>query len=90
MIVLNTALEIEGFDKTGKDTVARYIEQLGGYKYTINVRGLLTQLVYNDKFNRNNEYLLTYKPLIILLSTDEQAETGSLSCHFAGNHSPGG
>lgn len=26
----------------------------------------------------------------VLLSTDEQAETGSLSCHFAGNHSPGG
>lgn len=26
----------------------------------------------------------------VLLSTDEQAEAGGVSCHFAGNHSPGG
>ena len=72
MTIPNIAIEIEGHDKNGKDTIHKYIEQLGGYKYTLNVRGILTQLVYNDKFNRNNEYLLTYKPLIILLSTDEQ------------------
>lgn len=72
MVIPNIAIEIEGNDRAGKDTIAKYIEQLGGYKYTLNVRGLLTQLVYNDKFSRDNEYLLTYKPLIILLSTDPQ------------------
>lgn len=71
MVIPNIAIEIEGHDKNGKDTIHKYIEQLGGYKYTLNVRGLLTQLVYNDKFSRNNEYLMTYKPLIILLSADE-------------------
>lgn len=71
MEIFSSAIEIEGHDKNGKDTIHKYIEQLGGYKYTLNVRGLLTQLVYNDKFNRDNEYLMTYKPLIILLSADE-------------------
>lgn len=69
MVIPNVAIEIEGHDKNGKDTIHKYIEQLGGYKYTLNVRGILTQLVYNDKFSRDNEYLMTYKPLIILLST---------------------
>ena len=70
MNILSTAIEIEGHDKNGKDTIAKYIEQLGNYAYSINVRGILTQLVYNDKFSRNNTYILTYKPLIILLSTN--------------------
>lgn len=69
MVIPNIAIEIEGHDKNGKDTIHKYIEQLGGYKYTLNVRGVLTQLVYNDKFSRDNEYMMTYKPLIILLST---------------------
>ena len=72
MVIPNIAIEIEGHDKNGKDTIHKYIEQLGGYKYTLNVRGILTQLVYNDKFSRDNEYLMTYKPLIILLSTHPQ------------------
>ena len=71
MTIPNIAIEIEGHDKNGKDTIAKYIEQLGNYAYCLNVRGILTQLVYNDKFNRDNEYLMTYKPLIILLSADE-------------------
>lgn len=72
MNIVNVALEVEGHDKNGKDTIAKYIEQLGGYKYTINVRGILTQLVYNDKFSRGNKYTFTYKPLIILLYADEE------------------
>ena len=80
MVIPNIAIEIEGHDKTGKDTIAKYIEQLGGYKYTLNVRGVLTQLVYNDKFNRNNEYMMTYKPLIVLLST--QPEDVEIRCRM--------
>ena len=72
MTVNNIAIEIDGPDKTAKDTIAKYIEQLTNYKYTLNVRGVLTQLVYNDKFNRNNIYKIAYKPLIILLSASEE------------------
>lgn len=70
MIVNNVALEIEGMDKTGKDTIASYIGLLSNYKYTINVRGILTQIVYNDKFNRNNDYVLPYIPFIVFLDVD--------------------
>lgn len=70
MEIFSSAIEIEGHDKNGKDTIAKYIEQLGNYAYNINVRGILTQLVYNDKFNRNNVYKIVHKPIIILLQTD--------------------
>lgn len=72
MNVNGIIIEIEGHDKNGKDTIHKYIEQLSNYKYSINVRGILTQLVYNDKFNRDNTYRILYKPLIILLETDDQ------------------
>lgn len=70
MVVNNIAIEIEGMDKTGKDTLASYIGLLANYAYTINVRGVLTQLVYNDKFGRDNTYVLPYKPFIIFLDVD--------------------
>lgn len=70
MAVNNIAIEIEGMDKVGKDTIAEYIGLLSNYKYTLNVRGILTQLVYNDKFNRNYEYVLPYIPFIIFLDVD--------------------
>lgn len=70
MIVNNVALEIEGMDRAGKDTLAEYIKYLGNYAYTINVRGILTQIVYNDKFDRNNVYALPYKPFIVFLDVN--------------------
>ena len=70
MIVNNVAIEIEGMDKTGKDTLAKYLGLMANYAYTINVRGILTQLVYNDKFGRNNTYALPYKPFVIFLDVD--------------------
>lgn len=70
-MINNIVIEIDGPDKTGKDILHKYIEQLGNYAYTINSRGILTQLVYNDKFKRNQDYKLYYKPLIILLLVDE-------------------
>lgn len=71
MKINNLAIEIEGFDKTGKDTLFNYLVKLGNYAYTLNVRGILTQLVYNDKFKRNITYILPYKPFIILLDVDD-------------------
>ena len=57
-------------DKTGKDTLSYYLTKLGNYAYTINIRGILTQIVYNDKFSRNNIYVLPYKPFIVFLDVD--------------------
>lgn len=65
-----TILEIDGQDKVGKDTVLRYIELLSNYKYVIKSRGILSQLVYNDKFNRQYDYSLYYKPFVVLLTAD--------------------
>ena len=70
MIVNNIAIEIEGMDRAGKDTLADYIKFLGNYAYTINVRGILTQIVYNDKFDRNNTYMLPYKPFVVFLDVN--------------------
>lgn len=70
MIINNLAVEIEGVDKAGKDQLAVYLTMLGNYAYTLNVRGILTQLVYNDKFDRNNTYVLPYKPFVVFLDVD--------------------
>jgi len=70
MLVNNVAIEIEGMDKAGKDMLAKYLGLLGNYAYTINVRGILTQIVYNDKFGRNNTYVLPYKPFVVFLDVD--------------------
>lgn len=70
---MNTVIiEIDGQDKVGKDVLHRYIEQLSNYKYIINSRGILTQLVYSDKFKRPYEYELTYKPFVVLLTADHR------------------
>ena len=45
-------IEVEGIDKTGKDLLTHYIVLMSKYKYSVNTRGVLTQMVYNEKFNR--------------------------------------
>lgn len=51
-------INIEGIDRTGKDTLHRYIERLSNFKYVINTRGILTQMAYSKKFKRNYVYHL--------------------------------
>jgi len=72
MIVNNIAIEIEGVDKAGKDQLLQYICVIGEYRYTLNARGILSNLVYNEKYGRNYQYTLTYKPLIIYLDVENQ------------------
>ena len=69
-IINNILIEVEGIDKSGKDTIAPYITIISNYSCVVNIRGILSQLVYNDKFNRNKDYKLLYKPLIIFLDVD--------------------
>lgn len=49
-------LEIDGPDKTLKDLLCSYICILSNYKYSINVRGFMSQIVYTRKFKRNFSY----------------------------------
>ena len=49
-------IEIEGVDKTGKDTVLKYIEQMTNYKYVLHARGLVSQIVYSKIYGRNHNY----------------------------------
>lgn len=63
---------LEGIDRCGKGSLHKYLERLGNFKYIIDDRGILTQLVYNEKFNRGVEYNLDEykKDLIIYLYAD--------------------
>lgn len=81
MLINNIAIEIEGIDKAGKDTILAYIATLSNFKYTMNSRGILSQLVYADKFNRNYDYQLLYKPFIIFLDVDEKDH--EIRCNLA-------
>ena len=67
-------LTIEGVDKTGKNTLHKYIEQLANHKYVITDRGILTQLVYAQKFNRKHTYNLDWyiNNVIIYLTAENE------------------
>lgn len=64
-------LEIDGPDKTGKDLLCRYLCEMSAWRFSINVRGLISQLVYAKKYNRNFEYdtsQFSKKKVLILLT----------------------
>lgn len=77
---------LEGIDRCGKGSLHRYLERLGNFKYIIDDRGILTQLVYNEKFNRGIKYDLDeYKnDLIIYL----YAEPEDLEVRFKMTNEP--
>lgn len=65
-------ITIDGIDRTGKDTLHRYIERLSNFRYVINTRGILTQIAYNLKFDRGYTYNLDeYKNDVIIFLTAE-------------------
>lgn len=65
-------LTIDGIDRTGKDTLHKYIERLSNFRYVINTRGILTQIAYNLKFDRGYTYDLDeYKNDVIIYLTAE-------------------
>lgn len=47
---------LDGIDKTGKDTILRYIFELSNKKYICIARGLQSMIAYNNIFNRPFEY----------------------------------
>lgn len=68
----NYIIDIEGIDKTGKNLLMKYINQLSNYKYITHPRGILSHMVYAEKFNRGYDYELSYRPIIIYLDADEE------------------
>ena len=65
-------IEIEGIDKTGKDLVKAYITLLSDYKYIVQSRGLLSNMVYAEKYGRDYDYSLIYRPIVVYLDVDEE------------------
>lgn len=43
---------VEGIDKTGKDTLVRYINEVTNYKHCVLTRGPISSMAYAKKFNR--------------------------------------
>lgn len=64
---------LDGIDKTGKDTIAQYVIKLCNYKYIVNCRGIITQIAYNNLYNRDCCYSLDGQQNIlnVLLTVDE-------------------
>ena len=63
---------IDGIDKTGKDTLLGFIDQLSNHKYIINVRGMMSQIAYADLYKRDFNYDLVPQQHIlnVLLTVD--------------------
>lgn len=62
-------IDIEGIDKTGKDTIALYIAQLSNYKYLAKSRGIATMIVYSNLYNRDYNYVFNNKNKVIVFLT---------------------
>ena len=66
-------LEVDGVDKTGKDLLTGYLALLSNHRFSINTRGIITQIAYSKKYNRHYEYnleSLSKNKIIILLSAE--------------------
>ncbi len=64
---------LEGIDKTGKDTIWKYVDYISGRNLVINSRGVVSQLAYNELYNRNSTYDLEQQAntLHVLLTVDK-------------------
>lgn len=84
MKVIGYTIEIEGIDKTGKDLIKQYIIELSNYKYVVHTRGILSNMVYAEKYNRDFDYIINYKPIIIYLEVNR--DDWDIRCKI--NHEP--
>ena len=63
---------VEGIDKTGKDTLVRYINELTNYKHCVLTRGPLSTTAYAYKYKRNDyddSYIRTVRHSLIVFLT---------------------
>ena len=67
-------IELDGPDKVGKSTIAKYITQLSNYRFATHDRGFMTQVAYAKKFNRPYTYRLPNFNTVYILLTCEKEE----------------
>lgn len=65
-------LFIDGIDKTGKDLVCAYVDQLSNHRYVVKSRGVISQLAYARLYNRGYCYNVVPQQYAVnvLLSVD--------------------
>ena len=63
---------IEGVDKTGKDTLLKYIDMIGNHRYAIYTRGNISNIVYAKAFNRNVNNYKMHPHIFYVLLTGEK------------------
>ena len=72
-------VEIEGLDRTGKDTLVGYVDYMSGRKIPVSSRGLMSTIAYADIFNRfmsteltNNLLEANKETLVVYLTCDKK------------------
>ena len=78
---------VEGIDKTGKDTLVRYINELTNYKHCVLTRGPISTSAYAYKFKRKHDdsYIKSLKDSLIIYLT---ADTEDLNIRFKLTNEP--
>lgn len=78
---------VEGIDKTGKDTLVRYINELTNYKHCVLTRGPISTSAYAYKFKRkyDDSYIKSLKDSLIIYLT---ADTEDLNIRFKITNEP--
>lgn len=70
--MIRTRVQIDGVDKTGKDTLVKYITRMSNHKYVIQARGIVSQIAYSKIYGRNYKYdLRNYENDVIILLTGD-------------------
>ena len=68
-------IEIDGIDKTGKDTLCQYLYRMSNKQYSIKVRGIISLIAYSKLFHRNVEYDLSSinkNTIYVVLTANEE------------------
>lgn len=70
-------IEVEGVDRTGKDTLVGYLDYLSGRTMPVGSRGILSTMAYADLYNReipNLDGMIdgNRTTLVVLLSANEE------------------
>lgn len=72
-------VEIEGIDRTGKDTLMRYIDYMSNRTMVVKTRGLMSNIAYADLYNRflSTQYVnqlleANKETLIVYLTADKE------------------
>lgn len=73
MIMKINKIIVEGVDKTGKDLIVKYINELSNFKYEVHSRGVISNEVYDILYEREGyERVLDKDTMYVLLDADKE------------------